>query len=341
MKHPTTPLALGIILFFIASIPAAAGSETIVTDDFGTEVAIQGIPQRIVSLSPANTEILFALGLGDRVVAVTDFCTYPPEAKGKDTVGGYYTVNIEKVVAARPDLILAADGNTMEVIERLRSLGLTVIALDSSSIEEVIRDIEMVGRATGSEQQAGALIQDMQARIRAVEQKTAQTDEKPTVVHIIWNDPIWVSGNNTFQDRLIQMAGGVNAFPAVQEYGIISLEEFIQTDPDIIIVNSGTGMNQGEHDVLYHYFVNEPRMRQLSAIQEGRVYIVDSDIVDRGGPRIIDAMEIFASYIHPALFAEADPEPSLAPDAPGFGAIACIALIMGFFAAGLRRKNTI
>ena len=134
-----------------------------VTDDFGEIITIRGTPQRIVSLAPSNTEILYALDLDDRVVGVTDYCNYPPEAADKPRVGGYSTVNIEKVIAAEPDLVLAALGNTEDVVNRLRSLGLTVVSLNPLTVEDVLHDIELLGVVTGQEEEASTLVGELRA----------------------------------------------------------------------------------------------------------------------------------------------------------------------------------
>jgi iron complex transport system substrate-binding protein len=295
----------------------------------GTAVTINGTPQRIISLSPSNTEILFALGLGDRVVGVTEFCNYPPETQDKTTVGGYSTVSIEKVIALRPDLIVAAYGNGEELIANLRALGFPVIALHPGTLDDVLGDIRLVGKVTGSEENATRLVADFEQRIEAVEERVSTAPERPTVAHVIWNDPIYVSGNGTFQDELIKRAGGENAFSRFEGWKNIGIEDFIQADPDVLVVNTGTGMTGGA-DSIADYFSGDPRFSGVSAIQEDRIYLIDSDTVDRAGPRIVSALEIFARDIHPELFGNETPvaTPTPGAKAPGFGTmIACVACI--------------
>ena len=298
-----------------------AGRTVTVTDDFGETVTIRGLPQRIVSLAPSNTEILYALGLEDRIVGVTDYCNYPPETADKPKVGGYSTINIEKVLAADPDLVFAALGNTEDVVNRLRSLGMTVVSLNPETINDVLHDIELVGAATGQEEQAAACVKELRARIQAVTEKTEGLTEKPSVAHVIWYDPIWVSGKGTFQDEVITMTGGVNAFGSVEGWSIIGLEEFITTNPEYIFVSSGTGMSNGGYDIVYDYFMNEPRMQQLDAVRNGHVYVVDADIISRGSPRIVDALEEVAATLHPDLFDAGAPQQTPVAQSPGFGVI--------------------
>lgn len=317
-----------IVLLLLAgtagATPVTAGEGercVTVTDDLGKTVVIQGTPQRIVSLAPSNTEILYALGLEDRIVGVTDCCDYPPEAADKPKVGGYITGNVEKVLAAEPDLVFAAR-NTEDVADRLRTLGITVVSLDPQTVDGVLRDIELVGRATGQEEQASASIEELRKRIRAVTGKVENLAERPSVAHVVWYDPLWVSGRGTFQDEVITMAGGTNAFGSVDEWSIVSLEEFITTDPDYILVNSGSGMNRDGYDAVYHYIVNEPRLQGLSAVRNGHVYVVEADIVSRGSPRIVDALEKVAGDLHPDFFGTGTPEATEPVQSPGFCAMA-------------------
>lgn len=337
--RPVLSVSLVIALLLLAGTagatpePAAtgaAGEVVTVIDDSGETVTIRGTPQRIVSLAPSNTEILYALDLGNRIVGVADYSNYPPEASDKLKVGGYSSINIERVIAAEPDLVVAALGNTEEVIDRLRSLGMTVVYLDPQTIEDVLQNIELVGTATGQEEQAAALAEDLRNRIRAVTEKTDSPAEKPSVAHVVWHDPIWISGRGTFQNEVITTAGGINAFGSVDEWSIVGLEEFIITDPEYIFVSSGTGMTEGGYDIIYDYFMNEPRMQSLQAVKNDHVYVVDADTISRGGPRIVDALEEVAGDLHPDLFEASGPKTTPAAQAPGFGAIpfACALLIV-------------
>ncbi|HPD10165.1 MAG TPA: cobalamin-binding protein [Methanoregulaceae archaeon] len=320
-------ITLTIVLFvgFIV-LPATAVA---LTDDMGTAVIINGTPQRIISLSPSNTEILYALGLGDRIIGVTEYCNYPPEALEKPKIGGYNTVNIEKVIALKPDLILASYGNGEEILENLRMLGYPVVALHPRTLADVLDNIRLVGKAAGAEANAAALAGGLEQRINAVEERAGMASERPTVAHVIWNDPIYVSGKGTFQDELIMKAGGENAFPGVEGWKNIGIEDFIHADPDVLIVNAGSGMGGGE-DAIARFFRNEPRFAGVTAIKENRISIVDSDTVDRAGPRIVDALEMFAAAIHPELFGNDTPvmTPTQGARVPGFGMlIACMACI--------------
>ena len=309
----------------------------VLTDDFGREVYLPAPPQRIVSLAPANTEILYALGLGDKVIGVTDYCNYPAEALAVEKVGGYSSVNIEKVLQAKPDLVVAAFGNTEQVITHLEGLGITVLALNPASIKDVQDNILLIGEATWADAEAVNVVHDMQVRIDAVKEAVACADTTPSVVHMVWNDPIWVSGSGSFQDEMFAMAGATNAFSSVNGWEIVSMEEFIVNDPDVIIANSGAGMGGGNYDILYRYIMEESRFQGLAAVQKDRVYLVDADIIDRGSPRIIDAREVVARDIHPECFPEENSALPVATQSPApfIGALAAVA-VLGFC---LRRQG--
>lgn len=284
---------------------ASQGFPLTVTDDLGRSITIGSEPERIISLAPSNTEILFALGLGGRVIGVTEYCNYPEEAKEKEKIGGYVTPNIEKIVALQPDLILAAHGLPMEIIAALEGFNLTVAGLYPKKVEDILYDIRLVGELTGQTEEARALVAEMADRIGAVESRIAnlETEKRPKVIHIIWHDPIWVAGTNTFEDELIHRAGGSNCAP-VQGYKPISLEEVIHLDPEVIITPSGSGMGYVSANLTYEYIRNEPRLKDVAAVRTNRVYVIDADIVCRAGPRIVVALEELARDIQPALFAQ-------------------------------------
>lgn len=335
----TLTLILLLAILCIAAVPVHANApvnttvsfERTVTDDSGATVTIYGEPQRIVSLAPTNTEILFALGLDNQIVGVTDYCDYPAEAKTKPSIGGYSTVSVEKVITQKPDLIVASYGNGEELVDQLKKLNMTVITLNPQNVSGILNDITLVGTATGADDNATALVDSLNMRIQNIEQNASATTSRPKVAHIIWNDPIYVSGNGTFQDELISMAGGTNAFANKPGWTNVGVEDFIAADPDILIVNSGSGMG-GTEDSVAQYFENDTRFANVAAIRNHRVYVIDSDMVDRAGPRVVDALEIFAQDIHP-IGAET-PVATSSQGAPGFDAIpACGALAIGLLVA--------
>jgi len=300
------------IALAICMLPAAAIS---MTDDSGTTISLNATPLRIVSLSPSNTEILAALGLTDRIVGLTDVCDYPPEVKNKTRIGGYSAISIEKVAAARPDLVIASDLTPKETVGRLRDLGLPVVVVAPRNTSHMIRDIRLVGTMTGSESRAEVLATNLSERIAAVLPCPFTTD-RPTVAHVVWHKPLYVSGNDTLQNDVITHAGGENAFAERGGWSTVSLEEFLMKNPDIILVNGGGGMDSSKKDVILEVFMTNPQYASLSAVKNNHVYAVNADIISRPGPRIVDATEQVARLIHPECFTQATTTPGATPTTP-------------------------
>jgi len=274
-----------------------AESVEYVFDDLGSLVAINGTPQRIVSLAPSNTEILFALGLGDKVVGVTDWCDYPPEALEREKVGSYDTPDIEKIVALTPDLILVAYGTTMDVINNLVGLGLTVFGIKSTDLDDVLNDIKTVGEITDKEVEAQALTSEMAAGIQAVTDQTEELEQRPRVFYIVWGgegSALWTAGSETFIHELIEKGGGVNICQNISGYTTISIEEVVARNPEVIITS----------ELSYDWARNATELASTNASQSERIYTVDDNLVQRPGPRLVDGLEWFAYFIHPEIFEE-------------------------------------
>jgi len=272
-----------------------------VVDDLGRVVNIKETPQRIISLSPSNTEILFALGLREKVVGVTEYCNYPPEALDKEKVGGYSTPDIEKIIALQPDLILADDIHKEETIPALEEKGLTVLALMPRNLDGVLADIQMIGKITGKEKEAFELITQMQSRIEAITGKTENLQERPRVFYITWHDPLMSTGSGTFIHELIEKAGGANIFSQGDFVGhkTVDIELVIARNPEVIIACSGHGEAEDEP---FGWAKSEPSLQTTEARMNNRIHQIDADIVSRTGPRIVEALEECSRFIHPEIF---------------------------------------
>ena len=309
MKRPSTQIfARGINWLLVALLTLALtltacspGEQTpvinYVFDDLGRLVAINGTPQRIISLAPSNTEILFALGLGDKVVGVTDYCDYPPEALNKTKVGGYVNPDIEKIVALNPDLILVAYGTPMNVINTMVGLGLTVYGIKTTDLDDLLNDIRRVGEITEKAVEAQALTSEMENRIQAVTNQTEALEQRPRVFYIVWGgegSALWTAGSGTFIDELIEKAGGVNICQNITGYAEISLENVLASDPEIIITS----------ELSYGWAINATELASTNASQSGRIYTCDDNLVQRPGPRLVEGLEWFAHFIHPEIFGE-------------------------------------
>ena len=275
-----------------------------ITDQAGKVVRLDKIPQRIVSLAPSNTEILFALGLGDRVVAVTDFCDYPPEAKEKSSIGGFSSPNIEEVVALSPDLIFATNIHQDEVTPALERLGLSVFTLDANTLDAVLEAISLVGEVAGNKKPASQLVANLLNRIKTVTDKTDRLSpsDRPRVLYVLWHDPLMTVSSSTRIHELIVKAGGINiARDLIGQYPKISLEAVLERNPQVIIAGSGHGTS---HDLPFQFATTEPRLKDITARLNNRIYEVDGDLTSRPGPRIVAGLEKLAEFMHPELFKE-------------------------------------
>lgn len=292
-------LATLVLLLCLSCAPQSPPGN--IVDGLGRSVTIDKIPQRIVSLAPSNTEILFALGLDDKVVGVTEYCNYPQAAKTKPKVGGFSTVDIEKVVSLEPDLVLATQIHGKTVIPALEKLGLTVVALTPSSLNEVLDSITLVGKITGQSREASKLLSNLRMRIEAVADKTRtfSPNQKPRVFYITWHDPLMTAGTRTLADDVIGSAGGQNIAFDISGDKTINLETVIYRDPQVIIAS--VGMGTGE-DLPWQYVQTETRLKNTQALLNNRVYKIDGDLIHRPGPRVVDALEQMAHFIHPELF---------------------------------------
>jgi iron complex transport system substrate-binding protein len=294
----------------------AAESERIkalqsLVDDHGYVTSLSAYPNKIVSLAPSCTEILFALDLGDKVVAVTDYDNYPynftawVKAGNMTSVGAFDKPNIEVIASLAPDLILATAGVQGESIDTLRNLGYKVLVLDPANISGVFKNIELVGKATDKNAEASSLVNNLSNRIEAVVNKVANAASKPKVYYEVWYDPtsLWSAGAKAWQNELIEKAGGVNIFAdQPMDYFQSSAEAVIDRNPDAIVLPAA-GMGSGPPfwgsiaDVKAR-----PGWNSISAVQNDRLYQMDSDILSRAGPRVADAVEALARFFHPELF---------------------------------------
>lgn len=302
-RLPATLLAAMLLL--CACGPSQTAPPDAVRDDLGRFVELEGIPGRIVSLAPSNTEILYALGLEDRVVGVTDYCDYPPGAQQKPKVGGYSTPDIEKIVALEPDLVLATDMHEQEIIPNLAARGLAVVALEPRDLEGVLADIHLVGRVTGTEAMAAQITREMEDRIDAVVKGVASAGEVPRVVYITWHDPLWSVGTGTMIHELMQEAGGRNIFHDIKGHKAVSLETIIARDPQVIVAGTGHGAAK---ETPLRWARHETRLGVVQARKNGRVHGIDADLMTRGGPRVVQALEKLASFFHPDIFGQPEDE---------------------------------
>jgi iron complex transport system substrate-binding protein len=276
-----------------------------VIDDLGRTVTLEEIPQRIVSLAPSNTEILFALNLGNRVVGVSDFCDYPEELLDKIDDGEIQRVgstwpgfSLETIVSLVPDVAFAIGETVPDYVDDLEGLGIPVVMLQPHNVAGIFGDIEIVGEITGKETEADELIDDMHEHMVSICATTATATTRPTIFYELdaTNPALpWTAGSGTFIDILITLAAGDNIASVVEGWTTFSLEELIACDPDMIILGDYPWVSP--QDVIAR-----EGWETLSAVQNEAIYSIDPDLISRAGPRIFDGLEELAEIIHPELF---------------------------------------
>lgn len=286
-----------LALFAILAVLGAGardGAAGDVTDMLGRRVRVPDRPARIVSLAPSITETVYALGDGDRLAGVTDYCDYPPEATRKPRVGGIATPNFEAILALRPDLVIAtSESNYAEHVERLVSLGLPVYVVRPVDWDTVLESIERVGEVLGRQELARTQVAAMRRDAEAIERAVAGVP-RPRVLYVVWPNPLIAPGRDTLINQLILRAGGesiTGAEPLL--YPRLSLETVVERRPDRIIVGRHGQETVGE--LLRGW----ERLGSVSAVREGRVYGVDGNLVHRPGPRMVEALRALARVIHP------------------------------------------
>ncbi len=289
----------GLSLILLAPIPGTAKT---VRDQLGREMTVPDAPQRIVALAPSITEIVFALDQGKRLVGATRFSNYPAQAQDLAKVGTYVHLDLEKIVSLKPDLCIAIkDGNPRQVATRLESLGIPVYAVDPRGLETVMGTLLELGELLNARTKARALVRQMRSRIAGVKEKVAGVSQRPGVFFQIGVSPIVSVSSNTFIHELIVTAGGRNlAAGAESAYPRFTKEAVIALKPEVMIITSmARGQDFEEIQAQWRQW------KQIPAVKQGRVYVVDSDLFDRPSPRLVKGLELLARRIHPKLFPKA------------------------------------
>ena len=274
--------------------PAAAFT---LKDSEGRTLVLSAPPQRIVSLVPSLTEIIYALGGQERLVGVTDFCDWPPEVREKPRVGGMLAPNLEVIVALRPDVIVAtSEGNSQETLQQLKRLNIPVFAVNPHRFSDVMTMIAQLGELTGRQSAVGPLVEGLVRRVHTVE-NAVRPYPRPKVLYVLWPEPLIVPGREGLVTELIELAGGTSV--TAQEpasYPRFSLEAVAARSPEVIILarhgGDGTPLARAPWE----------RLIALPAVRAGRIHSVDGSYLHRYGPRVVDGLEMLARVIHPEAF---------------------------------------
>ena len=286
--------------------PAAAFPMTIV-DDEGTSVEIASEPQKIVSLTPATTEILFKLGAGPRVVATTDFDDYPPEAVALPDVASYTSVDVEKIVGLESDLVIAGGNsfNDPAAIAQLRELGISVVVTYAPDIATVLKDIELVGTVVGRGPEARDLTVAMQADFDQVAAATAALPRPRVFYELDATSGIYTAADDSFVAQMIQLAGGEPITTGSKTDFSISIEKLVAADPEVIVLGDSV------YGVTPQAVAERPGWAVMSAVKTRDIRGVNDLVVTRPGPRLGEGLRELALAIHPEAAV-----PSAAPVAP-------------------------
>ena len=258
-------------------------------------------PARIVSLAPDITEILFALGLDEKIVAVSSDSDYPPETAKKDKVGTFWQPNTEAVIASKPDLVIAQWFEQQKAVaDSLNRLGYPVLILKMEKIDELFTFIQKIGDAAGSPQAAVKLLDNIHNQLNALQSK-CKSAEKVKVLWVVQNEPLRIAGRNTFINEMIELAGGENAIgPAIQQYPHIGTEQLLAGGADVIIQSAMKTDNiEKEQRAAENFWGRWPG---LPAVKNKRIYVVNGDPILRLGPRLPQGAEIIARCLHPDIF---------------------------------------
>jgi len=295
MSKKTHIILALVLIFLLQAVLLSAGS---VTDQVGRTLVVPENPTRVIALAPSITEIIYDLGQEKRLVGVTQYSTYPSEAELLPRVGSYVRLDIEKIVALKPDLCLATkDGNPKHIVDKIVSLGIPVYVINPQNIQQIMDTITRLGSLLHAEQTAAALVSDMEKRIRQVQARVKHRPDRPRVFFQIDAEPLFSAGTNTFIHELIELAGGINTTAGEVSYPRYSWEDIIVLQPEIVLISSMAG------GLAPEYLLNSwKKWELLSAVKNDQIFVVDAELFDRPTPRLVDGLEVIAAIIHPGLF---------------------------------------
>lgn len=297
-------LSLLLALALLAAAALTAQAETL-TDMAGREVVLDAPLTRAIALNPADCEILYALGAQDVLVGRGEYCNYPEDVLSLPSVNSGAQTNIEQILALEPEVIIMSKmAQTVEQVEALEKAGVRVVISDAQSLEGVYEAIALLGELTGREEAAEALAQEMRSGFDAIRQQ-AQTIEKTVYFEVSpleWG--LWTSGKDTFLDELAQIVGLTNAFSDVTGWAEISQEQVLERDPDYIVT---TAAYYGEGELPVDEIASREGWQDLRAVKNGAIYNADADMTSRPGPRLLDAAQALADFVH-GMETEGEPE---------------------------------
>ena len=294
-SHGMEKIMKGILaVLTLMLFPLGVAAQISVTDDSGAEVRLPGAAQRIITLAPHLAETLFAAGAGDKLVGTVDFSNYPEAAKKIPRVGGYSRLDLEAIVALRPDLIVAwQSGNASANIEKLRSFGFPIYISQPDRIEDIADEIERVGRLAGTSRVADPTARDLRSRLAELRKNY---EEKPPVraFYQIWKQPLSTVGSKQIISSVIRLCGGENVFGNLETLApVVSVEAVVAANPEAIIAS---GMDEARPEWLDDW----KRWPAIKAVASGNLFFIPPDIIQRHTPRLIDGAEQLCRHLETA-----------------------------------------
>lgn len=277
----------------VAADPLQTTYPVTVKDATGRAVTIAAEPKRIISVAPANTELIFAIGKGDSLVGRSDFCDFPAAATMIESIGGFFPPNYEKIVSLKPDLILLVGGSDEARDKLTNEFQLTTFVVDPQNIAELYVGLQALGVVVNAQEQAAEVAAQMQAGFKEITDQVAKATTKPKVFYEVWHDPLMTAGAETFIDDLIRMAGGSNVGSVVKGWSTFSLEQLVAANPEVIITGAIDRVDQ---------IKDQANWQSFTAVKEGRISVVeDANIIVRPGPRLVLGLRWLTEQIHPDL----------------------------------------
>lgn len=290
-----------LIFIFILNSPLLGNQQKTIKDDLGLPYVLSSPPQRIVSLAPNITEILFALDLGEKVIGVTRFCDFPRKALEKEKIGGMVDPHLERIKAMNPDLIIGFRGNPLQILERLRKLKLPVFVLDmGTDIESMFRLILRIGLITGTEKRAESLVQSLKIKYGEIRSALQCVKHEPKVFLSLHGLGLWTCGRESYLNDLLKKARGVNVAGTIPKRWLhLNREQLLHENPEVIII-----LSKSEEDFLEAKtrMKNQGYLRGVRAIASESMYFLDENQATRPGPRLISALSALARILHPECF---------------------------------------
>ncbi|MBU0966777.1 MAG: cobalamin-binding protein [Proteobacteria bacterium] len=290
------PCLLSMVAFLLfMTVAAAPTMAEVFVDQVGRKVEIPAPPQRIVSLMPSITEIVFELGAGSRIKGVTLYSNEPQAAAQLPKIGSYVHPDLEKIISLKPDLCLAVrDGNPKYIADKITELGIPVYTIDPRNLAEIMESVMLLGKVLGTEKKARDIVGQIQTKINAASERVAHATDRPRVFFQIDASPIISAGSNTFIDQLITQAGGINLAAGPTAYPRYSWEDVLLMQPEVVIIASMAG-GYSEEQLKAAW----RRWPEVPAVRNNRLYVVNADLFDRPTARLADGLELLVNIFYP------------------------------------------